>query len=434
VKIGFVSQYEVNLTPQPRRSIEIWTYEVARRLALANEVVVFRGSGAPRPVEIVEGVRYRQIDRPSSWFLRPFSILDRLSAHPRRHDGLFRSPFYFPRYALRVARLVRDERCDVVHVHNYLHAVPLIRFLNPAAKIVLHMHCDWLAALDERLVRRAAGAADVILGCSNAIAARVAERFPEFAARCSVVGNGVDVERFASASPRAKAGRRLLFVGRLSPEKGLHVLIDAFAQIADAFPDATLELVGPDALQPAAYLSALGDPLVDPAGTLAEFYTKAGTLPDYCRALRARVPERLRSRVVFSVGEVPQSEMAAVYERADVLVNPSLSEAFGMTLLEAMSAGLPVVATRVGGIPEVVASGELGLLVPPNDVGTLASALRDVLTDEHLRNALSRNSASRAAQFAWPNVAAAYSAMLSALPARTNQIAPSAALLKPARS
>lgn len=147
------------------------------------------------------------------------------------------------------------------------------------------------------------------------------------------------------------AAPTVLYVGRLqrtSRCKGVPVLLDAFAKVAAEVPDARLVVVGDGDDVPAlqAQASAL--------------------------ALDGRVEWR---------GAVHGEALVAAYQQSSVVALPSLTDAesFGMTLIEAMACGRPVVGSRVGGIPSVVRDGVDGVLVPPGDAGALAAALVDVL-------------------------------------------------------
>jgi glycosyltransferase involved in cell wall biosynthesis len=130
-------------------------------------------------------------------------------------------------------------------------------------------------------------------------------------------------------------------VARLEPEKGHRYLLAAWPEIAQAVPNAWLLLVG------------------------------AGSLTDALRAQTHALPPEARRRVVFAGG---QTDVVAITQSLDLAVLPSLREAQGIALLEAMAARVPVVASRVGGIPETIRDGVDGLLVPPADPAALASA------------------------------------------------------------
>ena len=388
----------------PFSSIAIWTREVARRLALSFKTIVYAADQSEQDGSLVHR---RTVTARSPWFSKGLSVFDWLSSHPIFWFRLFNSVFYHPRLAFRLARDLRKERCDVVHLHNYFQAAPLVRLLNPQIKIILHMHCEWLTGLDYDMVARRLSKVDMIVGCSDFITGKIRRRFPQFASRCHTLYNGVDVDRFTpkAGTQEAHAGKKqLLYVGRLSPEKGLHVLIDAFEKVSLQYPEAELKIVGRDGSQPMEWLSALGDPLVDPKTTeLGSFYPGS-----YVAHLKQRILPRFSSRISFT-GYIPHSELAAHYARADVLVSPSLSEAMPMTPIEAMAAGVAVVATSVGGTPESVEHGKTGLLVQPGDASALAEAILALFDDDGLRQRLGACGRRRVLeQFTWERIVDRY--------------------------
>jgi glycosyltransferase involved in cell wall biosynthesis len=174
----------------------------------------------------------------------------------------------------------------------------------------------------------------------------------------------------------------------MSPHKGVHDLVDAFARIAPRRPDVELQLIGPPGAYPLEETYAPGDPRLP---TLRPFY--AG---DYTAALRRRVPPELTTRVRFP-GPVPTEDVPARVAGADVFCLPSVwDEGFGLPALEAGAAAVPVVATRAGGLPEVVVHGRTGLLVPQSDPAALAEALARLLDDPPFGRELGRAAAARA--------------------------------------
>jgi glycosyltransferase involved in cell wall biosynthesis len=174
-----------------------------------------------------------------------------------------------------------------------------------------------------------------------------------------VIPNGVDVARARRARPGDPGPLRVLAVGRLRAPKDFRTLVRAVAALG---PHACRVLVageGPDRPLLAAEIDALG----------------------------------LRGRVVLA-GE--RHDVARLLAYAHVFVLPSRSEGHPVSVLEAMAAGVPVVASRVGGIPEQVADGETGLLVEPGDVDGLAAALRRLAADPALRRRLGEAGRARA--------------------------------------
>ncbi|MFH1003815.1 MAG: glycosyltransferase family 4 protein [Chloroflexota bacterium] len=153
-------------------------------------------------------------------------------------------------------------------------------------------------------------------------------------------------------------GKLIVYTGRISPHKGAHLLIAAFRVVHQAVPDATLLIIG----QP--------------------------TFPAYSRRLK----QMADSAVIFD-GYVPDDALPAYYAAADVYATATLWEGFNLPLVEAQACGTPVVAFRLGPHPEVVADGETGYLVPPEDTGALAEAIIRLLKDDKLRQEMGQRAA-----------------------------------------
>lgn len=265
----------------------------------------------------------------------------------------------------RAWRLARAWRADVVQTHGYKPTVvgrvlrralgvPWIAFSHGRtaenATVRLY-HC-----LDERLMR----SADRVVVVSDAMRRGLSARgFAD--ERLVTVPNAVALPLRDDGSARRAARRALdlpertpvlAAVGRLSAEKGQRVLVDAMIEVAHAAPDALLLLVGDG--------------------------------PDDA-ALRARAAAVPGHPIRF-LGY--RADVTPVYDAADAIVLPSLSEGLPNVALEAMAHGRPVIASAVGGVPEVVDDGATGLLVPPGEPGPLARALIALLRDDGLRAAL----------------------------------------------
>ena len=165
-----------------------------------------------------------------------------------------------------------------------------------------------------------------------------------------IVHCGVDPAKYAERSETE--GLKALFVGRLAGVKGVPILIEAIVRLSEKHPDLQLRLVGDG--------------------------------PDR-NALETEVQNRgLQDRVTF-LGYRSQSEVADELARADVFVLPSFAEGVPVVLMEAMAAQVPVVTTRIAGIPELVEDGISGRLVPPGDIDAFTQALDAILTDEDVR-------------------------------------------------
>ncbi|RLE96431.1 MAG: glycosyltransferase family 1 protein [Thermoprotei archaeon] len=277
----------------------------------------------------------------------------------------------------RIASLLTLFKPDLVHVHHAFTPIPLAAAAAAAAlgyPTVLTNHSSYLDGWD--LARIALGKAalpvravlskvDEVIAVSRSAARFIAAFLPP-GRQVRVIPNGVDAERFKPCGPAPlrdsiSADFVILFVGRLVYRKGLTVLLKALSLLKDL--DLTLVVVGEGPLRPSA------------------------------EALARRLA--IEDRVMF-LGSINEWELPGVYRSADVVAVPSLyGEAFGIVALEAMATGRPVVASRVGGLSELVIGGETGVLVPPGDPEALAEALRALYEDEELRAQMGRRGRAR---------------------------------------
>lgn len=394
-KIAFVTN---PLDSGFRSSISIVTLELAKRLAQDYDVSVYAGSGKDeRPAP--EGIRVRRLPARPDQFLR--RLTGRLTALYSLKRPFFSSPLYYPLYMTRLALDLRKGGFDIVHLHNFTQFIPVIRALNPGIKIVLHMHSEWLSQLDNNVMRERVKYADLILSCSEFITARTRKAFPEAAYKCRTLYNGVDINHFSEAPggpEKQKKKQMLICVGRITPEKGLHVVIDAFNTLACSYPDLELCLIGQERITPAEFLSELSD---DPrVRSLKAFYPGS-----YKKRVMESLAPALSSRVFLS-GHVSHSDIVSMYAGAMIFLNASYYESFGIPVAEAMACGLPVIAARTGGIPEIVQDGLSGLLIEPGDAGALAAAVTKLLENNALRGSLARAGCERVrARFNWDSIA-----------------------------
>jgi glycosyltransferase involved in cell wall biosynthesis len=253
-----------------------------------------------------------------------------------------------PRAFERLVRIVRRVRPEILHthlVHADFHGLPAGRLARvPLAVSTKHGFNPFrggrgFAAADRAVARLA----DVHVAISHGLARYLAESegFDEDA--FEIVHYGI-APGPAPTDPPAEP--RLAIVGRLIPIKGHDVLLAALARVREALPEATLEIAGDGPLD-------------------AE--------------LRATVARLGLTDAVSFLGRV--SPAAPVFERAAVVVVPSRGEGFGMVALEAMERGRPVVASDVGGLPEIVEDGVTGVVVPPDDPEALAAAVVELVRD-----------------------------------------------------
>ena len=255
------------------------------------------------------------------------------------------------RFWLRLRRL----RIDIVHVHFGGRSVFYLARAATGAKIILHLHSRILEPEGLSLAAFSTRGLDAVVAASQAVASRVVD------GHAQVIYAGV--EPSSPGLPARSIGPHPEIVlgtaGRLIPLKGIEYLLRAAAALQGEFPGIQVEI--------------------------------AGTGPCRDRLERMVIQLALVGKVRF-LGWV--DDLNSAFRRWDIFVMPSLEEGFPIAALDAMAAGLPVVASSVGGIPELVVDGETGGLVPPSDVDALVATLRPLLRDAGRR--LSMGVAARA--------------------------------------
>lgn len=397
--VGYVEPWDRCAPPNPGGSLGLWTWEVARRLAGICDVLVCGRQFEDTPAqEEREGVHFNRYSLATDRKL--FAIARRISSFRYPRQPAFASPQYLSTYARLVAQSLRLRGCEVIHIFNHSQFIPVMRRLNPRSKIILHMECDWLVQLDRHALDRQLRGADLIAGCSDYVTDAIRVRFPHYANRCVTIYNGVDTSTFCPSDKWRENSdcEQIIFANRISPEKGLHVLLEAFEMVAAQRPKAVLEIVGPDAVLPIdAVISVSANPVIR---DLSRFYPGS-----YRRDLQRRLPDRLRGRVLF-LGGLGHPELAKRMQKADVLVQPSVfDEPFGMPIVEGMACGLPIVASAVGGIPELIEDGRTGFLVERNEPAALADALVRLLANPAMARSLGLAGRARAkATFSWERI------------------------------
>jgi glycosyltransferase involved in cell wall biosynthesis len=401
LKVGFLNQpWDYGAPPNPGGAIGLWTWEVSRRLAGVCDVLVFGPKTRDQPSsERWAGVQFLRV--PLTADLRIMAAAQRLWYFRNPPRSGMASNLYYRIYAMRAARAFRTHGCDVVHIHNLSQFVPVVRRLNPRVRIVLEMQSNWLVQLDRDVVEARITDANAIVGCSESVTEAVRRRFPNQARRYTTVFNGVDTRAFRplDQEPSATQSNHVVYLGRLSPEKGVHVLIDAFEQVVARQPCARLEIIGGVWAAPREFIVDLDDsPIVR---RLSRFYGGES----YYDFLQRRLLNGLGKSVSFA-GELCHEELSRRLPGAAMLVAPSLVETFGMPVIEAMASGLPVIASRIGGLPELIEDGTTGILVDPDCPDALAGSIVRLLNDRELAHAMGAAGRLRAEQmFDWDKTA-----------------------------
>jgi glycosyltransferase involved in cell wall biosynthesis len=326
-----------------------------------EEILLFQGRHADAAAP--DGFERVRLSRPA----RAITLWDQIAWPPllsRRHLNVFHSPFY------AVPRL-RPRGCAIVQTVHDL--TPLTRGGAVSA------HNARVFRMNFRLARTA----DHLIVPSEATRADVQRLLGVPASRITVIPEAAGVEPHELAAGEARIGAVigklglspgrpfLLHAGGHDPVKNLPRLLDAFARLLAQGRDLDLVVTGEHG--PAT-----------PA--LAAHAARAGILP------HVRMP-----------GFIPRVDLLALYRAAAAVVYPSLTEGFGLPVLEAMACGAPVVASRAGAIPEV--AGDACALVPPDDDAAIASAVAALLDDPALAARRRGEGIARAALFTWRETA-----------------------------
>jgi len=264
-----------------------------------------------------------------------------------------KEPGLSPRLLFSLARQLRRDAADVLHTHNPAvhHYGAIAARMAGVPAVVNTRHGPATSsgrAYQERYFRAVIPLTDRVVFVCEHSRRYLLEQGGRASGKSVVVLNGIELAPFlerpaapGSAWPRIRFGA----VGRMVPVKGHSILIDAFAQLSRKLPDAELRIVG-------------GGPLED---TLREQSRKTG----------------LGGRIRI---EGLHHDIAGVLPELDIFVMSSTSEGLPLVILEAMAAGLPVVSTRIGGVPEVAPEGDVSVLCAPGSASDLAAAMYKAAT------------------------------------------------------
>jgi glycogen synthase len=338
---------------------------------------------------VAPGADRRWSERPQATTGRGLTLYRVRSRRAGMHEaGMLGAASYLWGALPVVRRLLRTQSYDAVHVFFSLPTGALLPLLDlRGTPVVVSLRGSDVPGYDRYnvglqrahrlllpLTRWIWRRADRIVAVCESLGALVLESCPDL--RYAVVPNGVDLDLFRPpATPRGEAGPlHCLAVARLIERKGLGDLIRAFALLERG--RFRLEIVG-------------GGPDEQVLRSLAR---------------QLGVADGIRF-----LGGLDREGVAERYRQADLFTLPSTAEAFGNVFAEALASGLPIVGSSVGGIPELVEHGRNGLLVPPGDPASLASAIRELAADRELRAEMSaRNRAKAEATLEWATATKRY--------------------------
>jgi glycosyltransferase involved in cell wall biosynthesis len=292
-----------------------------------------------------------------------------------------------PRELLKLTRLVRTLNVSVVNAHyptltmlNFVLARRL-RLLNARLLISIHgtdvENAKSRSFIEKMMWRWLLLEADAIVPCSDGLAGTVIDFEPRIYSRVFVVHNGLNFDRFIAktkadhAFPRQLTDHRIILsVGAYEYKKGHDILLKAFNGLAKGYSDLHLVVIGQSG----------------PASAEVESLVDELHLGERCTLLK----------------DVPNEIVASYMGLANLFVLASRSEPFGLVLLEAGAFGVPIVATRVGGIPEIIGGPEYGVLVTPDDIESLESAMENLLQDTEMARKMGFNFQERVRKvFSW---------------------------------
>lgn len=380
-----------NSYPPRLGGLETVSHTLAQQLIGGGHQVQVITQRHPRTLPAQETIDGIPVQR---WLLLEPDVADLQRGRP---DLFFASLLLRPLARWRMARQFRILPPEVVNVHFPDHQTPLVLWLrkrHPFRLVVsLHGHevLRWFHKDDpstssgqrrrgtnnQRELGQLRGIlqeADAVTACSGWLLNKAIELEPSVAAKGHIIHNGVDLERFQEHTPYRHPRPYILAYGRFTHKKGFDLLLDAFARVSQAMSKVDLLLAGDGeerkALEQQAEFLGIGD------------------------------------RVHFFGRATPQ-EIVYLLNGCGLAVIPSKEEPFGIVALEALAAGKPVLATQVGGLPEVLGNGDGVVLVEPTVEG-LAAGLRGWLIRLDERQQWGEQNRDRAAHFTWDRMTDAY--------------------------
>lgn len=275
--------------------------------------------------------------------------------------------FYLISGILKTLRVVRKEHCDLIHAHWVIPTgfIAVIAGKMLGKPVIITAHDADITTLPQRskiaarIIRFTLHHADLIISVSQTLNDTIKRNLAIGSEKVRIIPLGIDQKRFKGIDKQMARHRLnlperskiVLFVGALLEVKGLSYLFEAIPQVATRHKEALFVLIGQGPLE-------------------AELKAKAKNL-------------NLEDRVKIE-GSKSHEEIPLWVSAADILILPSLSEGLPMTVLEALAVGLPVVASRVGALPEVVRNGQNGMLIDPGNSGSIVQTLDSILEDETL--------------------------------------------------
>ncbi len=392
ISLAIVVPELLPVPPVKGGAVEHWVHEVSKRLDQDK----FNTTIVSRPANAVgsAGVSYIGINwtKTEQFF------------HDLKEKVTWRNPLRYlakiqnvSSYGLRMAKHVRHF--DVVVIHNEPNLLLFMRKM-PQQKIFLHMHNEHLCIkLFRPFYRHALKKVNTIICVSDYIRRASIQHFPEFADKFTVVFNATDPEVFKPYGCEAitqlkdvlaiEPGKTyLLYVGRLTELKGVHILIKAFEQIHAKRPNTRLVIAG------------------------SSFFGGAAKTT-YEQSL-VELAKSVSQSIIFT-GYIAHEKLKYLYSAVDLVILPSVwQDPCPLVVLEALASGTCLLATNVGGVPEVLEHKVVGELVPAADANALSNAVKTILANPQQKAKMEQAGRQKMIEhYAWPRLVAELEALFS---------------------
>lgn len=285
--------------------------------------------------------------------------------------------------AAKLSRAGGSDRPEILHCHDWVTGLAGVKARwKLEVPLVFHLHCPNRTPLCASIENLVMVCADLVTVSSEAMAEELMARHLPIR-RVEVVENGVDTNEFYPCEDWPADDGYILFVGRLVEQKGVDFLLRAFRHLKPQVPDLRLKIVGD-----------------------GQF-----------RSLLERLSKNLMiAEQVDFLGWQTGPELLDLYQKAQVVAVPSIYEPFGITALEGMACRRPVVASRVGGLKEIIEHEVSGLLAEPKDPLSLAQWLMTLATQPALREGLGTKGLERARGYSWTKIGERFTELYRSLP------------------
>lgn len=275
-------------------------------------------------------------------------------------------------YLLPLLFATLKKKCDILHANTN----PYLLYLPRARKRILHLHMSAADMIGIPSYQKALSKADVIICCSKFVQREILGNTDFSHDKIRVIYNGVNLGLLKGAGERRKI--RILYAGQINEEKGLEHLIEAFKMISMDFPDAELLVAGSASIWP-------------------NLDKKKFELD---KKYEVELKKKAKGEKIKFLGKLQVRDLYKLYKKCSIFVLPSVvQEALPVVVIEAMASGMPIVASDVGGVPELVHNGKTGFLTKPGDPEELAKALTKLLSNKKLRENMGKRSSIYAEEF-----------------------------------